>query len=350
MEFLGFSLRNRLFVAPMAGVTDRPFRQLCKKMGAGLAVSEMVTSNSLLYGSVKTQRRARHDGEASPIAVQIAGASPLMMAEAARHNVDRGAQIIDINMGCPAKKICNVMAGSALLRDEPLVARILEAVVSAVPNTPVTLKIRTGWDKANRNALSILRIAEQSGIRALAMHGRTRACGYTGHAEYETIRAVKAAARIPVIANGDIESPEKAKFVLETTGADAVMIGRAAQGRPWLFREIEHFLATGTYLTPPRVSEIHQVLLGHLEDLYVFYGSETGVRVARKHISWYTRGLVGSAAFRHAMNQLPTVGEQRQAVDDFFRLLAEHHEHLPYVATAKAAAAPGADECAALAA
>ena len=331
MEFVGFSLRNNLFVAPMAGVTDRPFRQLCKKMGAGLAVSEMVTSNSLLYGSAKTQRRANHDGEVEPISVQIAGSVPEMMAEAARHNVDRGAQIIDINMGCPAKKICNVMAGSALLRDEPLVARILEAVVNAVPDTPVTLKIRTGWDKTNRNALTILKIAEQSGIRALAMHGRTRACGYTGHAEYETIAAVKAQARIPIIANGDITSPEKAKHVLDVTGADALMIGRAAQGRPWLFREIEHYLKTGTHLMPPRVSEIHDILLAHLEDLYEFYGRETGVRVARKHISWYTRGLSGSAAFRHQMNQLPDIALQQQAVNDFFLGLAEQHEHLTFI-------------------
>jgi tRNA-dihydrouridine synthase B len=331
MEFVGFTLRNNLFVAPMAGVTDRPFRQLCKKMGAGLAVSEMVTSNSLLYGSAKTQRRANHDGEVAPIAVQIAGSLPAMMAEAARHNVDRGAQIIDINMGCPAKKICNVMAGSALLRDEPLVGRILEAVVKAVPDTPVTLKIRTGWDKNNRNALTILKIAEQSGIRALAMHGRTRACGYTGEAEYETIKAVKAQARIPIIANGDITSPEKAKFVLDATGADALMIGRAAQGRPWLFREIEHFLATGTHLLPPRVVEIHAVLMAHLDELYGFYGVDTGVRVARKHISWYTRGLTGSAAFRHMMNQLPDIAQQGRAVNDFFFALAQQHEHLSYI-------------------
>ena len=331
MEFVGFTLRNNLFVAPMAGVTDRPFRQLCKKMGAGLAVSEMVTSNSLLYGSAKTQRRANHDGEVEPISVQIAGSIPEMMAEAARHNVDRGAQIIDINMGCPAKKICNVMAGSALLKDEPLVGRILEAVVKAVPETPVTLKIRTGWDKTNRNALTILKIAEQSGIRALAMHGRTRACGYTGHAEYETIGAVKAEAHIPIIANGDITSPEKARHVLDATGADALMIGRAAQGRPWLFREIEHYLKTGTHLMPPRVTEIHEILLAHLEDLYDFYGTETGVRVARKHISWYTKGLVGSAAFRHAMNQLPDIAQQRGAVNDFFFGLAAHNEHLSYM-------------------
>ena len=333
MDFVGFTLRNNLFVAPMAGVTDRPFRQLCKKMGAGLAVSEMVTSNSLLYGSAKTIRRANHDGEVAPISVQIAGSIPAMMAQAARHNVERGAQIIDINMGCPAKKICNVMAGSALLKDEPLVGRILAAVVDAVPDTPVTLKIRTGWDKTNRNALTILKIAEQSGIRALAMHGRTRACGYTGSAEYETIAAVKAAAHIPIIANGDITTPEKARFVLDCTGADALMIGRAAQGRPWLFREIEHYLQTGTHLPPPRVTEIHTVLLAHLEDLYDFYGIETGVRVARKHISWYTRGLIGSAAFRHMMNQLPDIAQQRQAVNEFFAGLAEHNEHLSYIQT-----------------
>ena len=328
MEFLGFSLRNNLFVAPMAGVTDRPFRQLCKKMGAGLAVSEMVTSNSLLYGSAKTQRRANHQGEVAPIAVQIAGSQPQMMADAARHNVERGAQIIDINMGCPAKKICNVMAGSALLRDEALVGRILDAVVRAIPETPVTLKIRTGWDQGSRNALNILKIAENAGIRALALHGRTRACGYSGQAEYETIAAVKAAARIPVIANGDITTPEKARQVLDATGADALMIGRAAQGRPWLFREIEHFLKTGERLPAPKVCEIHDILLAHLDDLYDFYGVETGVRVARKHISWYTRGLAGSAAFRHAMNQLPDVAGQRQAVNDFFFGLAEKHEHL----------------------
>src|SRR5512139_709205 len=251
-------LKNRLIVAPMAGVTDRPFRQLCKKLGAGMAVSEMVTSNSLLYGSAKTARRANHDGEVDPISVQIAGADPAMMAEAARHNVDRGAQIIDINMGCPAKKVCNVMAGSALLQDEALVGRILDAVVKAVPEVPVTLKIRTGWDREHRNALHILKIAENAGVQALAMHGRTRACGYTGEAEYDTIKAVKAEATIPVIANGDITTPEKAQYVLEHTGADAVMIGRAAQGRPWLFREIAHFLATGKHLAAPQVEEIQQ--------------------------------------------------------------------------------------------
>ncbi|MCK9285525.1 MAG: tRNA dihydrouridine synthase DusB [Rhodocyclaceae bacterium] len=318
MDFAGFTLRNNLFVAPMAGVTDRPFRQLCKKMGAGLAVSEMVTSNSLLYGSAKTRRRADHAGEVDPISVQIAGADPRMMADAARYNVDNGAQIIDINMGCPAKKVCNVMAGSALMQNETLVAQILDAVVGAVPNTPVTLKFRTGWNRDNKNAPTIARIAEQCGIRAVAIHGRTRADQYTGQAEYDTIAAVKAQIRIPVIANGDITTPQKAKFVLDYTGADGVMIGRAAQGRPWLFREIEHYLTHGTLLAPPKTGEIHAVLREHLLDLYAFYGEETGVRIARKHISWYTKGLVGSAHFRHAMNQLATVEEQLRAADEFF--------------------------------
>jgi tRNA-dihydrouridine synthase B len=256
-----------------------------------------------------------------------------MMAEAARHNVDRGAQIIDINMGCPAKKVCNVMAGSALLQDEPLVGRILEAVVKAVPEVPVTLKIRTGWDRSNRNALNILRIAQESGIQALAMHGRTRACGYTGEAEYDTIRAVKAEAKIPLIANGDITTPQKAKYVLDYTGADAVMIGRAAQGRPWIFREIEHFLKTGETLPSPEVAEIHQLLLEHLDDLYSFYGELTGLRMARKHIAWYTKGLADSASFRHAMNQLETTREQLAAVNDFFQRTAERNRRLIYTET-----------------
>ncbi len=330
MQFAGITLRNNLFVAPMAGVTDRPFRQLCKKLGAGLAVSEMVTSNSLLYGSEKTKRRANHDGEVDPISVQIAGADPAMMAEAARYNADHGAQIIDINMGCPAKKVCNVMAGSALLRDEPLVSRILEAVVRAVPEIPVTLKFRTGWDKNNRNAPLIARIAEESGIQLIAIHGRTRACQYMGQAEYDTIAEVKSRVTIPLIANGDITSPQKAKFVLDYTGADGVMIGRAAQGRPWIFREIEHYLATGEELPPPLVSEIHQVCREHLADLYGFYGEETGVRVARKHISWYTKGLVGSASFRHGMNQLPDITSQLAAVDQFFGELAQGGTRLRY--------------------
>jgi tRNA-dihydrouridine synthase B len=324
------SLRNNLVVAPMAGVTDRPFRQLCKRMGAGMAVSEMVASNSLLWGSEKTIRRGNHDGEVEPKVIQIAGSDPAMMAEAARYNVDKGAQIIDINMGCPAKKICNVAAGSALLKDEPLVARIVEAVVKAV-NVPVTLKFRTGWSTENRNALTIARIAEESGIAAIALHGRTRACMYTGEAEYDTIRAVKASVGIPVMANGDIDSPEKAKFVLAYTGADAVMIGRAAQGRPWIFREIEHYLATGEKLAPPEVSEIRDVLLGHLDDLYAFYGAGRGSRMARKHIAWYTKGLRNSALFRARMNQLETSEEQLAAVGLFFDGLAERSERLEYI-------------------
>ncbi len=322
-------LKNNLIVAPMAGVTDRPFRMLCKRMGAGMAVSEMVASNSLLYGSEKTKRRANHEGEVDPISVQIVGAEPKMLAEAARYNVGQGAQIIDINMGCPAKKICNVMAGSALLKDEKLVGEILATVVGAV-EVPVTLKIRTGWDKNNRNAVNIAKIAEASGIQALAIHGRTRACGYTGDAEYDTIRAVKAEVKIPIIANGDITTPEKAKYVLEHTGANAVMIGRAAQGRPWLFREIAHYLATGAHLAAPQVREIRDVLTAHVHDLYDFYGEYTGLRVARKHISWYTKGLAGSAQFRHHMNQLESVAEQLAAVNEFFEGQMRHGERLHY--------------------
>ena len=333
MEFAGFTLRNNLFVAPMAGVTDRPFRVLCKKLGAGLAVSEMVTSNSLLYGSAKTRRRANHEGEADPISVQIAGADPKMMAEAAKHNVDNGAQIIDINMGCPAKKVCNVMAGSALMQDEALVAKILEAVVGAVPNTPVTLKFRTGWNHENKNAPTIARIAEDSGIRAVAIHGRTRSDQYRGNAEYDTIALVKSLINIPVIANGDITTPEKAKHVLDVTKADGVMIGRAAQGRPWLFREIEHYLKTGERMPAPKVEEIHQILREHLHDLYAFYGEDSGVKIARKHISWYTKGLVGSAHFRHAMNQLDDVTAQLAATDEFFQLQAAASERLCYQET-----------------
>jgi tRNA-dihydrouridine synthase B len=323
-------LKNKLIVAPMAGVTDRPFRQLCKTMGAGMAVSEMVSSNSLLWGSKKTQRRANHDGEVSPVSVQIAGADPQMLAAAARYNVDNGAQIIDINMGCPAKKICNVMAGSALLQDEKLVGKILDAVVKAV-DIPVTLKIRTGWDKQHKNALSIAHIAENSGVQALAIHGRTRACAYTGTAEYDTIAAVKAAIKIPVIANGDITTPEKARSILAYTKADAIMIGRAAQGRPWIFREINHYLATGEHLPTPEVSEIHRVLINHLHDLYEFYGEYSGVRIARKHISWYTKGLVGSASFRQSMNQLQTSDQQILETSKFFSTLAEKDQRLSYV-------------------
>jgi tRNA-dihydrouridine synthase B len=323
-------LKNKLIVAPMAGVTDRPFRQLCKTMGAGMAVSEMVSSNSLLWGSKKTQRRANHDGEVSPVSVQIAGADPHMLAAAARYNVDNGAQIIDINMGCPAKKICNVMAGSALLQDEQLVGKILDAVVKAV-DIPVTLKIRTGWDKQHKNALTIAHIAENSGVQALAIHGRTRACAYTGTAEYDTIAAVKAGIKIPVIANGDITTPEKAREILAYTKADAIMIGRAAQGRPWIFREINHYLATGEHLPPPEVSEIHRVLINHLHDLYEFYGEYSGVRIARKHISWYTKGLVGSAGFRQSMNQLQTSDQQLLETNNFFSTLAEKGQRLSYI-------------------
>ena len=329
MQIGPFELRNNLIVAPMAGVTDRPFRQLCKQMGAGMAVSEMVASNSLLWGSEKTKRRANHDGEVDPISVQIAGAVPKMLADAARSNVDEGAQIIDINMGCPAKKVCNVMAGSALLKDEPLVTRILESVVGAV-HVPVTLKIRTGWDRSNRNAVKVAKIAEASGVRALAIHGRTRACGFSGDAEYDTIAEVKSEVDIPVIANGDIDTPERVKQVLEQTRADAVMIGRAAQGRPWMFREISYFLETGQHLPPPEVEEIHRVLVAHLRDLYAFYGEHIGVRVARKHISWYTKGLAGSAAFRHGMNQLQTCAEQLAAVNEFFAELSSRGRRLQY--------------------
>ncbi len=313
----------------MAGVTDRPFRILCKKLGAGMAVSEMVASNSLLWGSEKTIRRGNHEGEVEPKVVQIAGADPAMMAEAAKYNADNGAGIIDINMGCPAKKICNVYAGSALLQNEPLVARIVDAVVNAV-DIPVTLKIRTGWNKDNRNALTIARIAQDHGIQSLAMHGRTRACMYTGEAEYDTIRAVKQSVRIPVVANGDITTPEMAKFVLEYTGADAVMIGRAAQGRPWIFREIDHYLQHGTKLPPPSVTEIRDVLIGHLHDLYAFYGYERGSRVARKHIGWYTKGLKNSAVFRARMNTLDNAEMQLAAVAAFFDELLAHSARLEY--------------------
>lgn len=302
----------------MAGVTDRPFRILCKKMGAGLAVSEMVTSNSLLYGSEKTKRRADHTNEPAPIVVQIAGADPKMLAEAARYNVDCGAQIIDINMGCPAKKICNVMAGSALMKDEKLVGKICEMVVATVPNTPVTLKCRTGWDFENKNALSVAKIAQNAGIRAIAIHGRTRCQQYKGQAEFETIKIVKENVKIPVIANGDIDSPQKALDVLNFTAADALMIGRAAQGRPWIFREIAHFLKTGEILESPTRAEIGKILLSHLANLYDFYGEKTGLFVARKHIHWYTKGIAYAAEFRKKINSLETTLQQMREVELFF--------------------------------
>jgi len=301
----------------MAGVTDGPFRQLCRRLGAGMAVSEMVSSNSLLWGSQKTLRRADHSGEDEPRSVQIAGADPKMLALAARHNVEHGAQIIDINMGCPAKKVCNVMAGSALLQNEMLVAEILETVINSV-DVPVTLKIRTGWNRSHRNGVRIARIAEACGIQALAVHGRTRADAYQGEAEYDTIAEIKTRVSIPVIANGDIHSPERAAWVLRHTAADGLMIGRAAQGNPWIFREIWHFLTTGQRHAPAPVSEVGATLLGHLDNLYRFYGEHTGVRVARKHISWYSKGLRGGAVFRQAVNRAETVEEQVAMVGEFF--------------------------------
>lgn len=320
MQIGPYTLPNKLILAPMAGVTDRPFRQLCKRLGAGMAVSEMVTSNSLLYGSKKTQRRANHEGETEPKSVQIAGADPGMMAEAARHNVDNGAQIIDINMGCPAKKICNVMAGSALMQNETLVEKILTSVVKSV-DVPVTLKIRTGWDKQQKNALTIAKIAEHVGIQSLAIHGRTRACQYTGDAEYDTIAEVKQKICLPIVANGDITTPEKAKFVLQYTGVDAIMIGRAAQGRPWIFREIQYYLENGEHLAEPSPEEIRDILVGHLNNLYDFYGEFTGVRMARKHISWYSKGHPHGAAFRQAVNRVEGVEQQLEMVNEFFNKL-----------------------------
>ena len=320
-----YQLSNKLILAPMAGVTDLPFRKLCRSLGAGMAVSEMVSSNSLLWGSDKTKRRASHDGETDPKSVQIMGTEPAMMAEAAKYNLDTGAQIIDINMGCPAKKVCNVLAGSALLRDEKLVGEILSSVVEAV-DIPVTLKIRTGWDHESRNAVNIARIAEDAGIQSLAIHGRTRADQYRGDAEYDTIADVKSRIAIPVIANGDIKTPEKAKFVLDYTKADAVMIGRAAQGRPWIFREIEHFLNTGEHLPEPTTEEIRDILLGHLETLYAFYGEFTGVRVARKHISWYSKGQSHGGAFRDAVCRVDTIDEQLRMTHEFFERLINKEE------------------------
>jgi tRNA-dihydrouridine synthase B len=323
------SLRNNVFVAPMAGVTDRPFRQLCKQLGAGYAVSEMAASDPRLWASEKTSRRTNHDGEMEPKAVQIAGADPAVLAACAKFNVDRGAQIIDINMGCPVKKVCNSWCGSALLQNENLVAQILEAVVAAV-DVPVTLKFRTGWDRQNRNALTIAKMAEASGIAMLTLHGRTRIDGYGGEAEYETIAAVKAAVAIPVVANGDITTPEKAKAVLAATGADAVMIGRAAQGRPWIFREITHFLHTGEYLPPPQVAEVRALMNEHLQAHYAFYGEFMGLRTARKHIGWYVRDLAGGEAFRQRMNRLESCGEQLTAVDAFFESQSAFGERLQY--------------------
>ena len=330
MKIGSFELPNNVFVAPMAGVTDRPFRQLCKRMGAAYAVSEMAASNPQLWHTDKSTRRLNHTGESAPIAVQIAGADPDMLAHAAAFNVDKGAQIIDINMGCPAKKVCSTAAGSALLRDETLVGRILDAVVRAV-DVPVTLKFRTGWNREQKNAVTIAKMAESAGIQMLTLHGRTREDGYRGEAEYETIRAVKQAVQIPVVANGDVDSPEKAKFVLETTGADAIMIGRAAQGRPWIFREIVAYLQEGHLLDAPMVAEAKTILLEHLQHHYDFYGEFVGVRTARKHIGWYVSSLEGGEAFRLKMNALDNVVMQSAAVAEFFDELSERYERLPYV-------------------
>jgi tRNA-dihydrouridine synthase B len=317
MKIGPYHLPNQLILAPMAGVTDRTFRSLCIRMGAGMAVSEMVSSNKQLWHTRKTRLRLDHAGEQLPRSVQIAGTDPLQMADAAKFNVDQGAQIIDINMGCPAKKVCNVMAGSALMKDESLVGEILDAVVNAV-DVPVTLKTRTGWDPENKNAVSIARIAESSGIQALAVHGRTRACAYKGEAEYETIKRVKAAVNIPVIANGDIDSPYKAAQVLKQTGADGIMVGRAAQGNPWIFREIRHLLETGEVLAPPSLDEVRNVLINHLENLYDFYGSFMGVRIARKHIGWYCKHHPDTGLFKQRINQLESTQEQLDLVTEFF--------------------------------
>ena len=331
MKIGQFTLANSLFVAPMAGVTDRPFRQLCKSLGAGYAVSEMVTSRRDLWNTLKTSRRANHDGEPGPIAVQIAGTDAQMMADAAAYNIDRGAQIIDINMGCPAKKVCNKWAGSALMQDEALALSIVEAVVAACEphRVPVTLKMRTGWSQSNKNAARIALAAQNAGVQMITVHGRTREQGYGGQAEFETITAVKASLNIPVVANGDIATPEKARDVLKLTGADAVMIGRAAQGRPWIFREIAHFLATGTHLAPPLVADVKRLSLAHLRDHYDLYGEFLGVRSARKHIGWYVRFLPGGEVFRARMNLMEDSQTQTQAVADYFDALGAVTDRLP---------------------
>ena len=327
MKIGSYVLKNNLIVAPMAGVTDRPFRTLCKHFGAGHAVSEMMAADKILNTRKKSLYRANFDGELAPISAQIAGSDPLKLAEAARYQVDNGAQIVDINMGCPVKKVCNKLAGSALLQDEDLVARILDTVVAAV-DVPVTLKTRLGFANGQENILRVAQRAEQAGIAALALHGRTREDMYNGAARYELIRAVKNSLSIPVIANGDIDSPEKAKFVLDYTGADALMIGRAAQGRPWIFREIAHYLATGQRLAAPEVVEVRDVLLGHLQDLYQFYGEYSGCRIARKHIAWYTNGLHGSNAFRQAMYAEESTSGQAQVVTQYFEGLLQRDVRL----------------------
>jgi len=327
MQIGPYRIDPPVLLAPMAGVTDKPFRVLCKRLGAGLCVSEMTTSDPRFWGTAKSRHRMDHDGEPSPVSVQIAGTVPEVLAEAARHNVAHGAQLIDINMGCPAKKVCNAWAGSALMRDEALVARILEAVVAAV-DVPVTLKIRTGWAADAKNALAIARIAEAAGVQALAIHGRTRDQQYTGVAEYDTIAEVKAALSIPVIANGDIDTPEKAAEVLRHTGCDAVMLGRAAQGRPWIFRSVAHYLATGERLPEPTLVEVRDVLLGHLTHLHAFYGEPSGVRIARKHLGWYAKDRHENAAFRHVINRAETADTQLRLTREYFDSLAGR-PHLP---------------------
>jgi tRNA-dihydrouridine synthase B len=351
MQIGPHTLPNRLFVAPMAGVTDRAFRQLCKRLGAGYAVSEMVSSRPELRDSRKTARRLDHVGEVAPIAVQIAGTDPAEMAQAARDNIACGAQIIDINMGCPAKKVCNVWAGSALMRDEDLATRIVAAVVDACAplGVPVTLKMRTGWCQEQKNALVIARAAQAAGVAMVTVHGRTREQGYKGEAEYATIAAVKDALDIPVVANGDIDSPRKAAAVLAATGADAVMIGRAAQGRPWIFQEIHHFLATGTELPPPATLQVRDWLLEHLQDHYGLYGELAGVRTARKHIGWAVHALPGGAEFRARMNTLSSTAEQWRALDDYLTGLADRHPAWPEPTAATAGeATPDAQPPAAL--
>ncbi len=320
MQIGPYTIAPNVVLAPMAGVTDKPFRQLCKRLGAGLAASEMTISDPRFWNTRKSIHRMDHAGEPAPISVQIAGTEPQQLAEAARYNVDHGAQIIDINMGCPAKKVCNAWAGSALMRDEALVARIVESVVKAV-DVPVTLKIRTGWCADVRNAPTIARIAEASGIAALAIHGRTRDQHYTGVAEYDTIAGIKAMLRIPVLANGDIDSPQKAAQVLRHTGADAVMVGRAAQGRPWIFREIAHYLATGEQLAPPTLEEVRDILLGHLHDLHGFYGEPQGVRIARKHLGWYAKDRPENAAFRAVVNAAESAEAQLRLTRNYFDAL-----------------------------
>jgi len=324
-------LPNRLFVAPMAGVTDRPFRQLCRRLGAGYAVSEMITSLPGLWHTAKTRRRADHSGEPGPVAVQIAGTEPHQMAHAARHNIDHGAQIIDINMGCPARKVCNRWAGSALMRNEPLALAIIDAVVAACApkGVPVTLKMRTGWNDAERNAVRLARAADAAGVAMITVHGRTREQGYRGHAEYDTIAAVKDAVRVPVVANGDIDTPWRAREVLQRTGADALMIGRAAQGRPWIFREIAQFLDTGTLPPPPATRDVARWLLEHLDDHHALYGPDVGARSARKHIGWAVRGLPGGAALRTRLNELDDAQAQRAALSAYFEHLADIHPLLP---------------------